>query len=75
MCDSIQEVVDLCHSESHQKALQDNGVDTDGLVIKIQEFDARDVLGETEHHPKRAFAFKYPSQEVQTVLEAIDAQV
>ena len=33
------------------------------------------MLGETQHHPKRAFAFKYPSEEVVTELLAIDIQV
>ncbi len=38
----------------------------DGLVIKLDELAARDELGSTSHHPRWAFAFKFPPRREQT---------
>ncbi len=42
----------------------------DGVVIKLDDLAARDELGSTSHHPRWAFAFKFPPRkEITRVLE------
>ncbi len=43
----------------------------DGLVIKLDELAARDELGSTSHHPRWAFAFKFPPRREETVILSI----
>ncbi len=47
----------------------------DGLVIKLDELAARDELGTTSHHPRWAFAFKFPPRREETVILKIVASV
>lgn len=44
----------------------------DGVVIKLDDLAARDELGSTSHHPRWAFAFKFPPRkEITRVLEIL----
>lgn len=47
----------------------------DGVVIKVNEFEAQDKLGFTSRAPKWAIAFKYPPVEVTTKLLDIKVSV
>lgn len=47
----------------------------DGAVIKITDILRRQDLGETDHHPKWAVAFKYLPERVETVVEDITWQL
>ncbi len=49
--------------------------DTDGAVIKVDDFSQRDILGSTAKVPKWAVAFKYPPEEKETVLNEIEVNV
>ncbi len=49
--------------------------DTDGLVVKVDDIALRDALGSTAKTPRWAVAFKYPAEEVTTILHAITLQV
>ncbi|WP_419861870.1 NAD-dependent DNA ligase LigA [Candidatus Palauibacter sp.] len=40
----------------------------DGIVIKLDDIAARDEVGETSHHPRWAFAFKFPPRKEITRL-------
>ncbi|WP_428276417.1 NAD-dependent DNA ligase LigA [Candidatus Palauibacter sp.] len=40
----------------------------DGLVIKLDDIAARDEVGETSHHPRWAFALKFPPRKEVTRL-------
>ncbi len=40
----------------------------DGIVIKLDDIAARDEVGETSHHPRWAFAFKFPPRREVTRL-------
>lgn len=48
---------------------------TDGAVIKLDWFAQRDALGATSKAPRWAIAFKYASEQAETVLERITIQV
>lgn len=47
----------------------------DGLVLKIDDFNARTVLGETTKYPKWSCAFKFEAEEVETTLLEVKWQV
>lgn len=49
--------------------------DTDGAVIKIDDFHQRELLGKTAKVPKWAVAFKYPPEEKATTLLDIEVNV
>jgi DNA ligase (NAD+) len=47
----------------------------DGIVIKVDDVSAQRRLGSTSRAPRWAIAFKYPPEEVNAKLLAIDVQV
>lgn len=49
--------------------------DIDGAVIKVDDFEQREILGSTAKYPKWAIAFKYPPEEKQTKLLDIEIAV
>lgn len=48
---------------------------TDGVVIKVNEKKYQDILGYTGKAPRFAIAFKFPAEQVTTILEDIVFQV
>lgn len=48
---------------------------TDGVVIKVDSFEQRGRLGATAKAPRWVIAFKYPGEQMQTVLREVDWQV
>lgn len=52
-----------------------NGYDIDGAVIKVDNFEQRELLGSTAKFPKWAVAFKYPPEEKATELLQVEVQV
>ena len=51
------------------------GFDIDGAVIKVNDLDQREGLGETVKTPRWAIAYKYPPEQKETLLKAITIQV
>ncbi len=47
----------------------------DGAVIKINDFSEREELGYTEKFPRYAVAYKFPAEEVTTMLKSVSWQV
>lgn len=45
--------------------------DTDGMVIKVNDFRQQELLGATGKDPKWAIAYKYPPEEAVTKIEKI----
>ncbi|MAH90372.1 MAG: hypothetical protein CMA11_01230 [Euryarchaeota archaeon] len=46
----------------------------DGIVFKLDDLAQRENLGMTAHHPRWALAWKFPSQEANSVLLGVDWQ-
>jgi DNA ligase (NAD+) len=50
-------------------------LNTDGIVIKLNSFAQREVLGYTAKSPRWAISYKYQSESVSTLLESVSYQV
>ncbi len=69
--DSIDEVAAHClHWQEHRHDLD---YEIDGVVIKVDDLDQRDLLGVTSRAPRWAIAYKFPPEERTTTL--LDIQV
>jgi DNA ligase (NAD+) len=51
------------------------GYDTDGIVIKVNDFGQQELLGFTAKSPRWAIAYKFKPENVSTKLLSIDYQV
>lgn len=49
--------------------------ETDGMVIKVNEYRLYEILGETTKSPRWAIAYKFPAERVTTILKGITLQV
>ncbi|WP_038250614.1 NAD-dependent DNA ligase LigA [Ghiorsea bivora] len=47
----------------------------DGMVFKVNDFKQQKLLGSVARSPRWAIAYKFPAEEVETVVEAITWQV
>jgi DNA ligase (NAD+) len=72
-CENIDCVIDYVNEI--EKIKHDLPYEIDGIVIKVNEMDAYDTIGYTSKFPKWAVAFKFPTEEKETVLNKIDFQV
>lgn len=69
LCNGIEEV--LAYIEEYTLKRPTLPYDIDGIVIKVDDLTAYDVLGYTAKTPKWAIAYKFPPEEVSTQLEDI----
>ncbi len=70
LCQSIDEVWSYIE-EYHDKRV-DLPYEIDGIVIKVNEFSLQDQLGFTVKAPRWAAAYKFPPEEVETLIENIE---
>jgi len=49
--------------------------DIDGLVFKVNDFKQQKLLGSVARSPRWAIAYKFPAEEVETIVETITWQV
>ncbi|HFK9593504.1 TPA: NAD-dependent DNA ligase LigA [Enterococcus faecium] len=70
LCHSIDEVWSYIE-EYHDKRV-DLPYEIDGIVIKVNEFSLQDQLGFTVKAPRWATAYKFPPEEVETLIENIE---
>lgn len=72
-CHNVEEVLSAIREV---ETLRDEiDVATDGVVIKVNDLRTRALLGFTAKFPRWAIAFKFPPQEVITVLKAVEWNV
>lgn len=65
-CKNVDEIIEyLEYWKDNRKNLD---YDTDGVVIKVNEFDLYDEIGYTVKAPKWGIAYKFPAEEVETKL-------
>lgn len=71
----IGEIIDLCEDIKTKKFLEDQDIEFDGLVIKTESESQREIIWTTDHHPRRAVAYKFPAQLAATQILSVDFQV
>jgi len=71
----IQEIISLCEDPATKKTLEEQDIEFDGLVIKVQDKQQREDIWATEHHPRWAVAYKFPAQLAVTQILSVDVQV
>ena len=67
------ELIDYCNLWENKRHKID--FDTDGVVIKVNNIKAQEILGFTQKAPRWAIALKYPAEEVATKIQTLDFQV
>ncbi|MFN5396452.1 MAG: NAD-dependent DNA ligase LigA [Pseudanabaena sp.] len=73
LCKSIQELqdyYDFWATERHKLPYM-----TDGMVMKLNNFSQQEQLGFTQKTPRWAIAWKYPAEEMPTIIESVTVQV
>lgn len=71
----IGEIIKLCEDLATKKFLEEQDIEFDGLVIKVEDEQQREEIGATDHHPRRAVAYKFPAQLAATQILSVDVQV
>ncbi|MFA7561370.1 MAG: NAD-dependent DNA ligase LigA [Candidatus Izemoplasmatales bacterium] len=72
-CQNIEEVIKFIDEVHDFRA--DLDYEIDGVVIKVNELDEYEKIGFTSKFPKWATAFKFPAEEVETILDSIVFQI
>lgn len=73
LCKNIDEIEDFINYwDTERKNLP---FDIDGIVIKVNSFAQREILGVTAKSPRWAIAYKFKAEQVKTRLLSVDFQV
>ena len=72
-CETIEEVIQFWKVWRKRSEKEDYWID--GVVIKVNEQEYQNALGYTGKAPRFAIAFKFPAEQVTTVVEDIVLQV
>jgi DNA ligase (NAD+) len=72
-CSDIEEV--YAYSQEYQEKRHDLPYEIDGVVIKLNPMAERENLGQTAKSPRWAIAYKFPAEEKETRLRAVEINV
>ena len=70
---SIEEIFDFIRDCEEKRS--DLPFEIDGVVVKVNDFYQREVLGFTSKFPRWAIAYKYKPENIGTILNSISLQV
>ncbi len=73
ICKTLDAVLELIETWDQKRHELD--YDIDGLVVKVDEFRQREILGATSKSPRWVIAYKYKAEEAVTTLLDIDLGV
>lgn len=73
VCKTIDEVIKFWDEWKNKSKKQDYWID--GVVVKVNEIKYQEALGYTGKAPRFGIAFKFPAEQVTTVVEDIQLQV
>ncbi|MBX0295721.1 NAD-dependent DNA ligase LigA [Haloarcula nitratireducens] len=71
--DDVEAAID--YREDQLAARDDLGYEIDGVVLKVDDIDACDLLGRTSRAPRWAFAYKFPARKEETTVRDVVVQV
>lgn len=69
LCATIEEAIEYCKLWQMRK--KELNYDIDGMVIKINQLNLREILGSTTKSPRWAIAFKFPAEQMTTIIKDI----
>ena len=70
---NVDEALEICSVWNERRSELDYQID--GMVIKVNSFDQRDILGATGRAPRWCISYKFAAEQAETVVESIDVQV
>jgi DNA ligase (NAD+) len=73
VCGDIEAVIGFVDSWADRKNTLE--YDTDGVVVKVNDYHLQGEMGQVARAPRWAIAYKYPALQVQTKIEDIVVQV
>ncbi|MFA6410734.1 MAG: NAD-dependent DNA ligase LigA [Candidatus Buchananbacteria bacterium] len=73
VCKSSDEIIEFWQYWQKKRSQEPYWID--GIVVKVNRRDYQNILGYVGKAPRWAIAFKFPAQEVTTVIEDIKIQV
>lgn len=73
ICNGIDEVIRYCEEWTEGRHTLDYAID--GVVVKVNDLAAHEVLGATAKSPRWAMAYKFPAEQAITVLREIQVSV
>ncbi len=69
----IDEVIEICNSwDAKREELE---YQIDGMVVKVNDLQHREILGFTGRAPRWCISYKFPAEQAETIVESIDVQV
>ena len=73
LCQDIEEAINYCQKWIEKKEELDYEID--GMVVKVNSLSMREELGSTTRNPRWAIAYKFPAQQMNTIVKDIKLQV
>ncbi|WP_425803445.1 NAD-dependent DNA ligase LigA [Desulfitobacterium sp. Sab5] len=70
---TIEDVIQCCEEMAEKR--HQFSYDIDGLVIKVNNLTQQRELGFTAKSPRWAIAYKFPAEQVETVVQSIEVRV
>ena len=73
ICKNVEDIEDFINYWDEKR--KELPFDIDGIVIKVNDFKQREILGFTAKSPRWAIAYKFKAEEAHTKLLSVDFQV
>ena len=73
LCKSVEDIEEFINYWDEKR--KELPFDIDGIVIKVNDFKQREILGFTAKSPRWAIAYKFKAEEAHTQLLSVDFQV
>ncbi|MCM8809164.1 MAG: NAD-dependent DNA ligase LigA [Candidatus Omnitrophica bacterium] len=73
LCKNIEQVIEYCNEWQEKRFSLPYNID--GMVIKVNSLDLQRTLGTTTKSPRWAVAYKFPPEQVSTVVKDVIVQV
>lgn len=70
VCNTVEEV--MTYLTDFEKTRRTLDYDTDGVVIRVDNYSQQTKLGRTAKAPRWAIAFKYATEQAETVIHSVD---
>ena len=70
---NIDEVIEICSSWDRKREQLECQID--GMVVKVNRLDQREILGFTGRAPRWCISYKFAAEQAETIVESIDVQV